>query len=313
MSSANSFLILVVKSIGSFIVLSGANLFDTIVFSINSIKAGDQSALPALFFIGIEFYLFFFVYRVFRMIWYLSREVPFFRTADPYFSAPWRGGKRILLIGDSTAYGTGASRPEDTLAGRLGRDFPTAEIVNKAINGSKAKSALEQLRSTEGQFDLILICTGGNDIWSYTRLATLEQHMDNLLTEAVGRSNHQVVVLFYPNFATADIFPNPLHSIMTRRSQEVFNLFSRVTSAFNVPLIDLFTTFKSRDFFSVRVAEDRDQYVAADKMHPNSEGYRLWYNRMWREMVEHRFPFVAALKSQNGESIRMQSLVRREN
>jgi hypothetical protein len=46
-------------------------------------------------------------------------------------------GASVLVIGDSLALGTGAARPEDSIAGLLARQSPHASIVNRACNGAR--------------------------------------------------------------------------------------------------------------------------------------------------------------------------------
>nr|AAM97294.2 SGNH hydrolase subfamily protein [uncultured bacterium CSLC2] len=215
---------------------------------------------------------------------------------------PWRrpksysvlreGGKRILIIGDSTAYGMGADRPEDSIAGRLGHDFPRTEIVNTAVNGSVTKNGIDQLRRAgEKPFDLILIFTGANDIWHFTRLSALERDFRNLLEEAGKKSSHRVIVLFYANLGAAPIFPGPIRGLLGGRTELVHDVFVRVTSSLEIPLVELYTGKEKDSFRSNPFFDNPETYYARDRMHPNSEGYRLWYNRMWAEMVARNLTF----------------------
>ena len=48
---------------------------------------------------------------------------------------------RVLVVGDSTGVGTGAARPEDSIAGRLADAYPDVTIVNRARNGAKTLTA----------------------------------------------------------------------------------------------------------------------------------------------------------------------------
>lgn len=47
--------------------------------------------------------------------------------------------RRVLVIGDSTGVGTGASNSADSVAGRIARDYPGTEIVNRAQDGAKGE------------------------------------------------------------------------------------------------------------------------------------------------------------------------------
>ena len=249
------------------------------------------SALPPLAILFVQLLIFLFLVKIAHMIFTLSHEMHFPWNKAKRYSVHREGGKRVLVIGDSTAYGTGASRPEDTIAGRLGSDFPRAEIVNTAVNGSLVRQAIGQLeRAGEEKFDLIIICTGGNDILRFVSLASLARDLPRLLEGAIEKSGHQVVLLFYANLGNARVFPPSIRSLLGRRTRQVYEIFKRAAAQTGVPLVELYTDVKSGGFSNPFI-DDPYRYYARDQMHPNSEGYRLWYNRMWREMRENHFTF----------------------
>ena len=71
---------------------------------------------------------------------------------------------RLLIVGDSTGVGLGAVSIEDSLAGRLARDFPQASIENRAELGARIACVLGQLADVDAGYDAVLIAAGGNDI-----------------------------------------------------------------------------------------------------------------------------------------------------
>ncbi|MBI5405970.1 hypothetical protein HY972_02970 [Candidatus Kaiserbacteria bacterium] len=262
----------------------------------SGLASGGTEAVFALIPLGIlllQFASLFTTLKVLQMIWFLMHEVRFVWQRPKAYSAARPGGKRILIIGDSAAYGTGADRAEDTIAGRLGHDFPQTEIVNTAVNGSVVREATDQIRRAgPGNFDLIIICTGGNDILRYTGLRALEEDLTRLLQEAIRRAEHQIIVLFYANLGGAPIFPRLVRSLLSRRTHRVYEIFRRVTTKMNVPLVELYTGKEGLGFSPNPFLEEPAKYYSKDRMHPSSEGYRLWYNRMWGEMVAHHFTFA---------------------
>src|SRR3989338_2350405 len=263
---------------------------------VTGLMSGGTEAFGALFPLAIlilQFSLLITVLQVVRMIWFLLRGVqPMWRRPKQY-SALREGGKRILIVGDSTAFGRGADKPEDSIAGRLGHDFPGTEIINTAVNGSLTKHAIAQLaRAGSKPFDMIIVCTGGNDIWHFTRLAPLEQSLNRLLKDAAEKCDRKVIVLFYANLGSAPVFPPAIRWILSKRTQKVHSIFVRQTALQNVPLIELYTGATNRDIYMRNpFLEDPKQYYAKDRMHPNSNGYRLWYKLMWYEMVKNNYLF----------------------
>jgi len=198
-----------------------------------------------------------------------------------------QSNRRILIAGDSTAVGTGASHPDDTIAGMLAREYPHTDIINIAENGARTRDVLGQLRriNTES-FDVAIISTGGNDIWHFSNMDKLGRDLTKLLRSAKEISSHRVLLLLYANMGFAPLFPFPFNLLLERRSYKIQKLFRNVSYNEKVPCIELFTEDKDNPFI-----QNSNKYYASDKIHPNSEGYRLWYKRMWRIMSTEGYHF----------------------
>lgn len=82
---------------------------------------------------------------------------------------------RLLIVGDSTGVGLGAVSIEDSLAGRLARDFPQASIENRAELGARIACVLGQLADVNAGYDAVLIAAGGNDILRRTPYGDLSE------------------------------------------------------------------------------------------------------------------------------------------
>jgi len=92
---------------------------------------------------------------------------------------------KILVLGDSTGVGTGAGNPKDSTAGRLGRDYPNADIENISQNGLRLDGAVQKLENIKNEkFDLILIQIGANDITHFTKSKDTKERLSKLLNIA---------------------------------------------------------------------------------------------------------------------------------
>lgn len=233
------------------------------------------------------------VIEVLRMLIILFKNRHLSSKTEP-FSATDRIGKKILLLGDSTAVGTGADKPEDTIAGKLAHDFPSTQIINYGKNGTRVVDLLHQLKEVQEQkFDMVLICTGGNDIWNFSNLKKLEKNLGMALDEAKEISDHRVIFLLYNNIGSAPIFPGIIRTILEPRGERVHRKFREITREKQVPCVELFANKKDNPFL-----EKPGVLFASDGIHPSSEGYKIWYNRMWRTMVEEGFLFKEQYTSQ---------------
>lgn len=193
------------------------------------------------------------------------------------FARPVAGAhRRVLVVGDSTGVGTGASHAGDSLAGRLASDFPAVEIVNRACNGAKTRDALRQLADDGGRYDVVLIHVGGNDILRGTPCAELARDVDALLAQACG-TGAKVLVTSTPNVGLCPAFFAPLSWWLTRRSRQVRDLFTATAQRHGAHYADFFHP-RSRDPFS----RDGRRFYAADGLHPTSELYAYVYGVLLR-------------------------------
>lgn len=191
----------------------------------------------------------------------------------------------VLVIGDSTGVGTGAARPEDSIAGQLAQQFPHAAVVNHARNGARTLDALLQVVDAgSARYDLVLIHVGGNDVLRRTPLRALGPQVDALLARACQRSGH-VVVTTTPNVGLVPAFLPPVSWWLTRRSREVCGLFADAARRHGAHYVDFFHTRATDPF-----GREPQRYFAEDRLHPSTDCYRYVY----RDLVA-RSPIAAAL------------------
>jgi lysophospholipase L1-like esterase len=192
------------------------------------------------------------------------------------FEARLPNAKRTLLvIGDSTAVGTGAERPENSVAGRLSRLVPDVEIINRAEDGARTGELIQQLGAAPGAaYDVILIQTGGNDILWFTGLRRLRAATTRLLQEAKTRAG-RVVLMSTGDVGTAPAFPVPIDWLYSWRTRRVRELFIGVTARLQVEYVDLYDPGAENPFNA-----NPEPYYATDGLHPSDAGYRLWFEQL---------------------------------
>ncbi len=228
--------------------------------------------------------LLFVVFHALRMLLKLTFNKMLGVHTEPYSTNRPAAKRHILILGDSTAVGTGASNPEHTIAGQLAFDFPDSQITNVAQNGGLVRDLKKQIDSLKRtQFDLIVVSVGGNDVWHLTRLNSIKKELTKVLPQLTEMSGGRVVFLIYNNIGSAPLFPSLLKGWLHERCLRVQYTIEHMAYAAKIPTIELFNTDDSRNPF---LKEDNEALFAPDGIHPSSKGYKLWYNRMWRKMVE---------------------------
>ncbi|MCH8049337.1 hypothetical protein IH979_01340 [Patescibacteria group bacterium] len=178
---------------------------------------------------------------------------------------------RILVIGDSTAVGVGAERPELSIAGRVAETFPEASIVNAGVSGERTRDLSARLEVLEEHYDLIMLHIGGNDIVRFTNLKELEANISQVLELATSKADH-VTLTTSGSLGTAKLLPLGSRTLYEHRTRKVRAIFMQAAEKHRVPYVDLFREKKDDPF-----AQDPKKYYAVDIFHPSGEGYGDWY------------------------------------
>ncbi len=103
-------------------------------------------------------------------------------------------GASVLILGDSTGYGTGVRQSSDSIAGRIGAAFPLAQIENNSVNGRTIGELKEVVATLEGRWDLILLQIGGNDILQGRKAALVEAELTNIFGQLYDHAEHIVMM-----------------------------------------------------------------------------------------------------------------------
>jgi len=205
--------------------------------------------------------------------WRIKQSVGLARQSEPLQASPPGATARLLIVGDSTAVGTGASSAGSSLAGLIAHDHPRLTIVNRAADGARFADIARQL-AVPGPFDAILVLGGGNDVIRMTGQLALEQDIAKALALARQRAA-QVIVMPPGNVGNAPFFMAPLSWLMTQRAQSLHRLVRQAAAASGAVYVNLYQD-KADDPFAQRP----DELNAPDGLHPSDAGYRLWYDAL---------------------------------
>lgn len=200
------------------------------------------------------------------------------REATPFVAHPPGPTHKLLVVGDSTAVGTGASTSAESLPGLMSQHHPQWHIDNLAANGAKFGDVVQQLERAPAGYDLVLVMAGGNDVIRLTPEDTLRQQIGQAVMLA-RQKGHRVVMMPCGNVGHAPFFGPPVSWVMSRRSEKLHAL---VQEAANTQQVRYVRLLKPRDQDPF-VAHSKE-LNAADGLHPSSAGYEEWY----RELVAQR-------------------------
>jgi lysophospholipase L1-like esterase len=203
------------------------------------------------------------------------------KSALSFSNFPKDATQRFLVVGDSTAFGTGATDPKNSVAGRLAQDFPGAQIENLAKNGINTRELRWILETIKTQrFDLIVMHIGGIDILSFTSLSQIRKHLTEILMLAQKLSKH-VILVSAMNVGSSPVFWFPISTLYSHRTRAVRKIFLEESKKAAVPYVDLYRQ-KRHDPF----CHSPETFFAPDKIHPNDLGYGLWYENIKKDLLK---------------------------
>ena len=210
-------------------------------------------------------------------LWRLRQSAELAHQSEPLQVVPPAFTASLLIVGDSTGVGTGASSPAHSLAGLIAADHPHLRIVNHAEDGARFADVVSQLEQTlqDGRrFDAILLLAGGNDVIRLTGQEALARQVERA-AQLARRQARLVIIMPCGNVGNAPFFFPPLSWWMTERSKMLHRLVRQAASDHGALYVSLYQD-KADDPFAQRP----DTLNASDGLHPSDAGYQLWYDAL---------------------------------
>lgn len=228
-----------------------------------------------------------------RTAWRLHESAELIRLSSPLQRAPVPPSLRLLVVGDSTAVGTGATQPQASVAGLLGQAFPRLQIVNRASDGAKFAAVLAQLEG-RGHFDMVLVMAGGNDVVRLGGLQALQRDVERVTQRARQRAD-LVVLMPAGNVGNAPFFLAPMSWLMTWRSRRLHTFAEEAAARHGAVLVNLFRESADDPFV------ERPELNASDGLHPSDAGYRVWFGELMAQAdLPKRLSAAAAAATEQG-------------
>jgi lysophospholipase L1-like esterase len=210
-------------------------------------------------------------------VWRARQSAELARQSEPFQASPPAPAGRLLIVGDSTAVGTGASSPNHSVAGLLASAHPRLAITNHGEDGARFEAIARQLERAQGRWDAVLVLGGGNDVIRLTGYEKLQDAVGRTAQLARERSD---LVVFLPsgNVGNAPFFFPPLSWWMTQRSQTLHEIVRGAAAAHGASYVNLYKNRAADPF-----ARDPKGMNAKDGLHPSDAGYRLWLEELNRQ------------------------------
>lgn len=181
---------------------------------------------------------------------------------------------RLLVAGDSTAVGIGATSAETTVAGRLAqmlaeRTGRRVVVTSVAVSGARTRDLPGQLQAAAAvRPDVVLILAGANDAVHLTALEDVRRGTREAV-QIARDAGAQVVVATAPDLGGARNFAEPLRAILAWRGRAVADAQApAVEAAGGVPV--------PLGALTGPVFRADPSTLSSDLFHPSDRGYAVW-------------------------------------
>ncbi|MCS0498425.1 SGNH/GDSL hydrolase family protein [Protaetiibacter mangrovi] len=197
----------------------------------------------------------------------------------PDAALPWEGKLagpdplRLLVIGDSTAAGTGAATQDEALPGSLARELQARTgrgVIWRAVgeNGADTAQFLERhlTDALARPADLVFVSLGANDAIHARSARAFGRDLRLLLTTLSDRlPEARILMSNLPIFARFELLPDPLRSTLYRHSRNLERVARREIAR------------DERWMITEQVPPPYGPgFFARDLFHPSSSGYADW-------------------------------------
>ena len=180
---------------------------------------------------------------------------------------------RIVALGDSLAFGTGASAPRNAFIFqaylRVRAAYPGSRVDNFAIGGSTAADVLrlQAPRLAHARADIIVVCVGGNDVVHRVAAADFARTYAKLVARARALQPRSAIVCCgVPDVGLSPLFTGADHDAVARLSRENDAAIRAVAKRAGAAFVDLYAT-------TVREHGDVNRFLSEDRFHPSDAGY----------------------------------------
>lgn len=182
-----------------------------------------------------------------------------------------------IALGDSTAEGMGASKPERSYANivyaSLKERYRLTKYYNFARSGAILADVVEKQlpKALDASPDLITISVGANDIIRRTKTDEYEKLLRKLLQTLQRQTNATVVISTVPDLSLAPSVPKLLRTYSRYMANKLNEIIIKTAEDTNTVVVDIFNDSRAL----LRIFPEA---VASDGWHPSDLGYALWAN-----------------------------------
>lgn len=185
--------------------------------------------------------------------------------------------KTLLVLGDSTAVGVGATSPQESVAGLMAHEGKYTFVENLAVSGARARDLASQWeKRILPRYDTILVHIGANDVIQFGSRARALKELESTLSVLPHHAD-EVVWTMAGNIGGAAFFPYIVRPWYQYQSIMFNREFAKYAHEVGITYVDFYTSPKEDPF-----VKRPHMYLSPDLLHPSSAGYQLWFSAIQR-------------------------------
>jgi lysophospholipase L1-like esterase len=199
-------------------------------------------------------------------------------VAQPTHAPVGESPRRIAVLGDSLALGTGASRADGGFIFRAFRSVlaqhPGSRIDNVAIGGATVADVVrlevDRLRGT--RYTSAIVCAGSNDVVRGTPREAFASAYERLLARLARTvSAKRTICCGVPDVSVSPIFAGERAETLAiaQRDNETVRAAAHAAGAV---FVDLFAL--------THAVRDPQRFLSGDRFHPSDAGYTMLANAL---------------------------------
>ena len=180
----------------------------------------------------------------------------------------------LIVIGDSSAAGTGVDKPHETVGATVANGVAAltgrrVRVTNRAVVGAESSDLERQLATALEDVlrpDVVLIMVGANDVTHRIERSAAVRHLEQTVRR-IRALGAEVVVGTCPDLGTIRPIQQPLRSLMKRWSRDL-------AAAQTVAVVEAGgRTVSLGDLIGPDFAASPGEMFSSDRFHPSAAGY----------------------------------------
>lgn len=228
--------------------------------------------------LALSILIIFLIFCVGKYLFLRHRTEKLIRMSDKYSRDYYVGNKldpqvNYIVLGDSTAEGTGSDKVEDSypylIAANLASQKEYVHVLNYSVSGAKSKDIPSQIAKINVKPDYISLVVGANDATHFISERDYRASLEKNKALLDKYPQAKIIIANTPQMGDIPALKNGPAYFINSRAKQQNKIFQQVFKNSRYNTVNLYEDARLESDFG-------NKLYAADLFHPSSEGYLVW-------------------------------------